>query len=265
MDAESINWFERAKRFDSTNREERAVLRECAKSAERVIDLGNTERRYVKLKAASLVEDFNFYPRHSVDDYCVVDYAKAMEAGAIFPPVIVEKKSLRIVDGWKRTRAALKHGGDGAEIEVEFRTYKNDGEMLLDAISLNTVHGQRIERYDLQRCAILGDQFGLSAEKLAAAMHVTPEHLEKIRGKLRSTRSGDVIANKQVGQELPLVITVRQAEGIKRAGGGNQVFFVNQVINLIENNLLDTENERLMERLAHLSDVLKPVLEKVSA
>jgi len=216
------------------------------------------------VKAASLIEDFNFYPRHSVDDYCVADYAKAMEAGAIFPPVIADKKSNRITDGWKRTRAALKFGGDGVDIQVEFRTYRNDGEMLLDAISLNTVHGQRIERYDLQRCAILGEQFGLSADKLSAAMRVTPEHLEQIRAKLRSTRAGDVIANKQVGRELPMVISVRQAEGIKRAGGGNQLFFVNQVINLIESNLLDTSNERLMERLGHLASIIEPLVAKAA-
>lgn len=219
----------------------------------------------MKVKAASLIEDFNFYPRHHLDDYCIADYAKAMEAGAIFPPIIADKKSNRIVDGWKRRRAALKFGGDGVDIEVEFRTYRNDGEMLLDAISLNTIHGQRIERYDLQRCAILGDQFGLSADKLAAAMRVTLDHLDQIRAKLRSTRSGDVIANKQVGCELPMVISIKQADGIKRAGGGNQVFFVNQVINLIESNLLDTENERLMERLAHLHEVLAPVLERAAA
>ena len=208
------------------------------------------------VKAVSLIEDFDFYPRSHIDEYCIADYARAMEAGAVFPRIIVEKKGSRIVDGWKRRRAALQFGGDGVDVDVEFRSYKNDAEMLLDSISLNTIHGQRIERYDLQRCAILGARFGISEEMLAAAMRVTPEHLEKIRAKLRSTRAGDIVANKQAGAHLPMVITVKQVEGIKRAGGNNQGFIVNQLINLIENNLLDTSNERVMERLGHLAGLL---------
>lgn len=212
------------------------------------------------IKAASLIEDFDFYPRHKVDEYCISDYARAMEAGAIFPRIVVEKKGSRIVDGWKRRRAALQFGGDGVDVDVEFRSYKNEAEMLLDSISLNTIHGQRIERYDLQRCAILGARFGIDQNDLAAAMRVTPEHLEKIRAKLRQTRAGDVIANKQVGAHLPMIIMVKQADGLKKAGGNNQGYMVNQIINLIESNLLDTSNESVMERLRHLSDLLDDVL-----
>jgi hypothetical protein len=215
------------------------------------------------VKVASLVFDFNLYPRHEVDEYCIVDYVNAMAAGAVFPPIVADRKSSRIVDGWKRSKAALRFGGEGAEIQVEFKTYNTEAALLLDAISYNTIHGARINRYDLQRCAILGQQFGLDEAMLAAAMRITPEHLGKIREKLRSTRSGDVIANKQVGGHLPLVVSVKQAAGIKRAGGNNQGFMVNQIINLIENNLLDTSNERVMERLDHLASLLKDVLAKV--
>jgi len=216
------------------------------------------------VKIASLVFDFNLYPRHEVDEYCVTDYAKAMAAGEVFPPIIADKKSSRIVDGWKRAKAALKWQGESANIEVEFRSYRTEADLLVEAISLNTVHGERIGRYDLQRCVILGDQFGLDSEKLATAMRITPEHLDAIRAKLRTTRAGDVVANKQVGQHLPNVITIKNREGLKNAGGGNQVFFVNQVINLIEHDLLDTSNERLMERLAVLCDLLRPLVKKAA-
>ena len=213
-----------------------------------------------KVEVSSLVFDHNLYPRFEIDDYCITDYARAMEAGAIFPPIIADRKSRRVVDGWKRGKAALKFSGDGAKIEVEWRDYKDEAAVLLDAISTNTIHGERISRYDLQRCAILGQQFGIREDLLAAAMRVTPDHLEQIRAKLRSTRAGDVIANKQVGAHLPLVVTVKQADGLKRSGGNNQAFFINQVINLIENNLLDTGSERVMERLAHLAAIIEPLV-----
>jgi len=212
---------------------------------------------------SSLVFDHNLYPRFEIDNYCVSDYARAMAAGASFPSIVADLKSRRIVDGWKRAKAALKLGGDGASIQVEFRAYKTEADLLLDAISSNTRHGERIGRYDLQRCAILGAQLGIAEELLAAAMRVAPAHLEQIRAKLRSTRAGDVIANKQVGAHLPPIITVKQADGIRRSGGNNQGFVVNQLINLIESNLLDTGNERLMERLARLAELLEGVLAEV--
>jgi hypothetical protein len=216
------------------------------------------------IKLANLVFDQNLYPRHHVDEYCVTDYTRAMQAGGEFPPIIVDKLSKRIVDGWKRAKAALKIYGDGGEIEAELRSYKTEADLLFDAIAANTIHGQRIERYDLQRCVILGDQFGLDSDKLAAAMRVTPEHIDAIREKLRTTRAGDIVANKQVGQHLPQVITMKNREGLKNAGGGNQVFFINQVINLIEHDLLNMDNERIVERLGVLYDLLRPLMKKAA-
>lgn len=223
----------------------------------------------MKVKAAFLVFDYDLYPRHQLDQICVSDYVNAMKAGAVFPPIVADKKSKRIIDGFKRTRATLKAFGADAQIDVEWRTYPDgpagDAALIQDAISLNADHGERFSHYDMRRCVLLAAQFGLDQDKLAVAMRITMDRLETIRGQIHTSRSGEQVSGKQASVHLlDEPITNKQRDGIKRAGGGNQLFFVNQVINLIESSLLDTSSERLMERLEVLANLIRPLLRKVA-
>jgi hypothetical protein len=52
------------------------------------------------------------------------------------------------------------------------------------------------------------------------------------------------------------VLTTKQADGNVKAGGMNQLFYVNQIINLLENDLLDFSNVRLTDRLQYLKELL---------
>jgi hypothetical protein len=51
-------------------------------------------------------------------------------------------------------------------------------------------------------------------------------------------------------------LTTKQADGNVKAGGMNQLFYVNQIINLLENDLLDFSNVRLTDRLQYLKELL---------
>lgn len=211
----------------------------------------------MKVKASSLVLDFNLYPRHHLDEQCIADYVDALKAGEKFPPVIVDKKSNRVVDGFKRTTAALRFGGDDADIEVEVRSYPDQAALLLESISLNANHGMRFSHYDARRCIVLCRQLKIEPVRMAAALRMTPDRLERFAEGIHTGRSGEEIPGKQASMHLvDEFVTKRQADGIRKAGGNNQLFMVNQVINLIESNLLDQSNERLLERLAHLGELL---------
>jgi hypothetical protein len=50
-----------------------------------------------------------------------------------------------------------------------------------------------------------------------------------------------------------------QVDAMKHLGGNNQVFVVNQLIRLIENDMLDVENKNLMERLSVLKSLLRGI------
>jgi len=59
------------------------------------------------------------------------------------------------------------------------------------------------------------------------------------------------------GKEL----TPEQAEANRRLSGMEQLFYVNQLILLIENDLLDRSNEKLLAGLARLRELLDGVVE----
>ena len=208
------------------------------------------------VKAASLVLDFNLYPRNSIPAQNVRDIVHAMQAGATLPPIVAEAKTRRVVDGFNRTTAALKMDTD-ATIDVEWRTYDNDGALLLDAIALNAAHGQKFSSYDVARAITLAETLSINPDLVADALHMTKEHIESIRATKTAIHSGQIVPIKRTLFHLAGgKITNKQMAGNEKAVGHHQVFLVNQVINLIESDLLDLSNAQLMERVQVLAGML---------
>lgn len=215
-----------------------------------------------RVKAALLVLDYQLYPRHQIDDGNVRSLVEAMKAGAKLPPPTIDQKTLKVIDGFHRVTAALRVDGPDAEIVADHRDYLNDGAMLEDAIRRNASHGRKLTPYDEARCLALAEQFQVTRERLADAMSVTREHLAALEARKIAIAPDD--------SELPIRNTLRhlageklsplQATGARRTGGMSQLFYVNQLINLLESDLLDTTNEKLMGRVAVLAGLLKQSL-----
>ena len=96
------------------------------------------------VKATELVQDYDLYPRAQVDGYHVREIAEALEAGVSMPPVIAEKGTKRVVDGFHRIRAAQKIHGATAKIEVVFKVYGSEAELFREAMRLNADHGRNL-------------------------------------------------------------------------------------------------------------------------
>jgi hypothetical protein len=209
-----------------------------------------------------LVIDYNLYPRFEVDPQHVHYIREAIRAGVTLPPVIAIEKDLRIVDGVHRTNAYLKEFGPEHPIDVVLKSYKTDALAFQDAIRLNAGHGRALTRYDRVHSILRAEELGLSVDETAAAMGMTVKSL----GELRADRIGVLRAPGKEKEEKPLKRTISHMAGKQlteaqitandKLGGMNQSFYVNQLITLIENGLLDTKNERLMRRLAVLSRLL---------
>lgn len=214
------------------------------------------------VKAASLVLDFDLYPRNNIDAHNVRSIADAMEAGQEMPPSIVDKKSRRVVDGFHRVRAVLLRDPEG-EIAIVEKEYKNDGELFLDAVRYNSQHGARLDPCDRVHCTLIAERLSIPLEAMAGVLHMPVERLGGLQTRTATLASG---------LRIPLKRTLRHMEGRRmtkaqsaandKLSGMNQSFYVNQVITLIENNLLDREDTNLMERLERLDELLDEVLVK---
>lgn len=224
----------------------------------------------MKVKAASLVLDMNLYPRHYLDEMCVADFVEALRAGATFPPIIADRKSKRVVDGWKRTTATLRFGGPDAEIEVEFRNYPNEEALLLEAIHLNAIHGERLTHHDLRRCVMLCERLKIDDEQVARALNLTLDKLRNIAAKEihRDGEGRGVAASKQASVyliEQDKAITERQQDALKGLVGLRQTAIINQVVRLVEGRILNKKDERIMEALEKLYRLLCEVFGKEKA
>lgn len=223
-----------------------------------------------KRKISELVLDFNLYPRMQVDATTVTYLSQADDAGAVLPPIVVDKESLRVVDGFHRVKMFRAKYGDNHEVFVQEKTYANEQEMLLDAIRYNVVHGQKLSRYDRTHCIVMAEKMRIPEDELASALNMT---MEKV-GALKADRIGELhVAGKK--QIVPLKRTIRHMAGQKLTqkqvdanrmlGGMNQSFYVNQLITLIESGLLNTNDEIVMERLGVLRDLLNKAFKKTKA
>lgn len=214
--------------------------------------------------ASELVFDFTLYPRVSVDAQHVAYIAEAMRAGASFPPVIVDKKSKRVIDGFHRIKAVLRLNPDG-KIEVEWKSYRNEQEMFLEAVTLNAGHGRTLAMYDRTRCVVVAEALGIDPARIATALHLTVERITELLATRTATFGGGPVPLKRTllhmaGRRL----TKAQEKAQEKLSGMNQVFYVNQLITLIDADLLDTENPVLMETLRKLYGLLKVVIRRVA-
>lgn len=218
-----------------------------------------------KMAVGSLIVDFSIYPRSDVDSQHIAYMREAEDAGMKLPPIVIERKSKRVVDGVHRTRMYRGKYGDEHLVEVIERDYLNEAEMFLDAVRCNASHGRMLTRHDRTHCILLSEKLKVPQDELASALSMK---VEKV-GELRVGRVGELRVGKTV-KPIPLKRTISHMHGKKltksqseandRLSGMNQSFYVNQLIILIESGLLDTNNENLMERL----NVLYQALEKLN-
>lgn len=228
----------------------------------------------ITLKLAELVFDTTIYPRHNVDLFHVNEIRRAIKAKTEMPPIVAERRTHRVVDGFHRGKAYIAEYGLSHEVEAVEKTYRNEKELFLDAIRYNASHGKNFDTHDKTHCIILAQQFGIDDGDLAGVLHVDPDYIGELRVD-RTARVGKLSAD-VVGKDgsarltVPLkrtvkdfagrVLTRRQEEANKKLSGMNQVFYANQLIELLESKMLTLDNDKLIDRLRHLHELLGGVL-----
>lgn len=225
-----------------------------------------------KLPVGDLVLDFALYPRADVDRQHCSYMAEAIRAGATLPPVIIDKKSKRVTDGFHRVRTYLRVYDPNHKIEVIEKSYRTDAAMFLDAMRYNASHGRMLSTFDRAHCILLGEQFGIEPDQIAGALQITMDAVGKLKAdRVGTLRTRTVTSSGQrKGQRIPLKRTIRhmsgttltkaQYEANDKLSGMEQLFYVNQLVTLIENDLLDKENEKLFDGLRKLHELLESVL-----
>jgi hypothetical protein len=108
------------------------------------------EHRYDKLALDQITVDGGTQTRHALDEDTLAEYAEAMEAGAVFPPVVVffDGDTRWLSDGFHRYHAAGRAGHTTLLAEQRVGT-KRDA--LFYACSANASHGLRRTNKDKRK------------------------------------------------------------------------------------------------------------------
>lgn len=203
----------------------------------------------------SLVFDSELYPRSDVDTMHVRSLVEAMQSGADLPAVVVEAKTLRVTDGWHRSRAYHRLGKPIPKVQCWH--YDNDTEALRHAVELNSGHGLRLTETDRRRIASILSQQNVPVDEIAVVLHVPPPKVVKLISQVAVTGGGEHVALKNSVRSLAgTVLTDGQREAIRTAPGTNYALLARQLAEALENRLLPEEDERLEELLRRLRVLL---------
>jgi hypothetical protein len=218
----------------------------------------------MKVFIADLVLDYEIYPRQTVDATHVSHLCQAIASGTEIPPIIICKKTNRVIDGFHRIMAIKKLYGEDADVEVVKKQYKNEAHTLLDAIKYNADHGRKLDRCDRIRCVHLAKQMKLSVSAIGEVLHMKREALEAlvVDRTAFNTKAGLTIALKpSVSHLRGKKLTHEQIEANKKIGGNQALFYVHQ-LQLILNtpNFLDEDNEPLVTELRNLGSLIEKTL-----
>jgi len=225
----------------------------------------NANTNTTMIALSELVMDYDLYPRVAIDTTHVAAMREAYRGGVHFPPIVADAASKRITDGFHRTRVWFHELGQDAEVAVILKPYKNDAEMFLDAMRLNAAHGKNLSPFDRARCAMRCRKYRIGMQQVAAALGMSVATIKGIAEGRVATSSTPNKAN--VNEEVVLkrtiqhmsgkTLTQNQEKANERLSGMQQIFYVNQVLLLVENNLLDLENESLMIAITKLGEAIQ--------
>jgi hypothetical protein len=206
---------------------------------------------------ASLVLDETIWPRHQLINANVAAMVEAIRVGMEMPPVLIDVKTSKVVDGFHRIHAYQRLYGENYQIPVTTKTYRNREAMVADAIATNADHGQRLTSWDVTRCLLLADEVGMPLDKLAGLLHWRADKLAAYReSRMGTTLDQRKLALKRsLRHRLNQPLNPDQEAANEKLSGMPPMFHVNQLVTLLETDLMP-DDDHLAVRAAHLAGLI---------
>jgi hypothetical protein len=214
---------------------------------------------------SKLVHDFTIYPRHRVDDAHVSDMVRALESGQELPPIIADAKTVRIVDGVHRWHAFEKKLGPDAKVPVELRTYKTEAALFLDAVTLNSAHGRKLDRHDQTRIILRMRELKVNDMNIALALHVPEPTIQKLSLRIVHTPSGPRPSKRGLEHLRGESVTEEQMSVIESVRSAEVGRLCLELTRLLEADLADLNDPGVIDRLRKLEGAIGAALKSIAA
>jgi len=224
------------------------------------------------IKAVELIKDWNLWPRDSVQ---VLDYTnvsrmrEALKNGYKLPPVIADKKSLRIVDGFHRTSAVLSVFGNDADIDVILREYESEKDIFEDAIKLNAYQGLPLSPKDRAHCMIKLRKYKVPKSAIADLFQISTARFDAFFAQ----RTAFILNEKNQKERVSLsygarnfagkVMTPEQYKTANGLNGAAVSYKIQILINSLKSEAIILD-DKIVKKLEELRDTVDAVLMEVA-
>lgn len=225
----------------------------------------------MKEKLMNIMLDPSIHVRE-IDPFTVSKYAQAMREGTVFPPLVLESKTNRIVCGNHRYTAYKRVFDPDFEVPVEFVKFKSEAEIIRMAARDNASHGRPLDTWDMKRVALRLKDLGDTPEEIARTLSVPVRKISEWAGMTvvvigKNGKSRYVAPVKRglehmAGKEIKTDVY----EAHKAHDPGNSVRSLAAVITRhINAGLIDVDDSKTMANLGDLYEALKKIIEKEKA
>jgi len=224
-----------------------------------------------KVRAGDLVIDPKLLELRPINIYYVSTYRQAARSGAVFPPVIIEQKTKRVVSGNHRVTMYMEEFGPDHEIEVIAEKFKDEASVIRRFAEENSAHGAPLSGFSQKAIAQKLLKYGDEPEVIAKVLNIPVGKIKRLaeftvvvigNGKTKNNRPIKRGAESIIGKEIP---QKKYNEHVRRDRGVPVCSMASQIVRWINNGWIDVTDEKTMSSLQELSDAINKILEKVAA
>jgi len=208
------------------------------------------------VKIGDLIFDEDLYPRMKVGWLTAYQYAQAMKAGSVFPPILVGKYEgkLYVVDGWHRVEAKKILGEEF--IQATIKEYTSEKDIFLDAIKANVAHGRPLSVQEKVRLINKLEEMNFTREQISEIVFVPADMVEKLRVRTIIGPNGKPIYLKSVVAKSVTDSTEASEVDMDKFSVRTVKDLLSQMIALLEAGIYPLEDEDVKELTVKLYTLL---------
>lgn len=135
----------------------------------------------MQIKLSEIVIDPLIQVR-DVEPRTVTAYAQAMDAGAKFPPVVLDAATNRMVCGNHRYYAYKSRLNPDDMVSCVFKKFDNEKEIIKYAAQDNSQHGRPLATWDKKRIIFKLKELGADVDEIASTLSIPVARVETLAG-----------------------------------------------------------------------------------
>lgn len=138
----------------------------------------------MKIKVGNLTSDEEVIALRNIDPFTVSRYRIAMRSGAIFPRIVVDSETHKVVSGNHTMTAILGEYGEDHVIYVDTRKFKDVADKIEFSAARNVAHGRPLDSYSKNKIRLALMNYGRTEEEIARLLNTTVACLRRLDDRL---------------------------------------------------------------------------------